>query len=67
MEDATKSQACDDASRANYANRLLSRAIHERRKPETVTGRIFGMFAKNERSAARLEDESKFLVGAGKH
>lgn len=66
MEDATKSQACDDASRANYANRLLSRAIHERRKPGTVTGRIFGMFAKNESSLASVESEGKSLVGAGK-
>ncbi len=66
MEDATKSQACDDACRANYANRLLSRAIHERRKPDTVTGRIFGMFAKNESSIAKVEEESKSLVGAGK-
>lgn len=66
MEQATKSQVCDDTSRANYANRLLSRAIHERRKPDTVTGRIFGMFAKNEKSLAKIDDDSKSLAGAGK-
>lgn len=66
MENATKSQVCDDVSRANYANRLLSRAIHERRKPETVTGRFFGMFAKSEKAIAKTEDNSKVLVGAGR-
>ena len=66
MEQATKSQVCDDTGRANYANRLLSRAIHERRKPDTVTGRIFGMFAKNEKSVAKIDDDSKSLAGVGK-
>ncbi|HIA51575.1 MAG TPA: hypothetical protein EYN91_05730 [Candidatus Melainabacteria bacterium] len=66
MENATESQVCDDASRTNYANRLLSRAIHERRKPDTVTGRLFGMFAKNEKTIAQVEDGSKVLAGAGK-
>lgn len=68
MEQATRSQVCDDAGRANYANRLLSRAIHERRKPDTVTGRIFGMFAKSEKTVAAKEivDDSKVLAGAGK-
>jgi len=66
MENATKSQVCDDASRINYANRLLSRAIHERRKSDTVTERLFGMFAKQEKAIAKAEDAEKFLVGAGK-
>jgi hypothetical protein len=66
MENATKSQSCDDDGRANYANRLLSRAITERRKPDTVTGRLFGIFAKNEKPEAKIEDDSKVLAGAGK-
>lgn len=35
MENATNT-SCDDSSRANYANRLLSRAITERRRPDTA-------------------------------
>lgn len=66
MENATKSQVCDDVGRANYANRLLSRAITERRKPDSVTGRFFGMFAKNEKAIAKIDDDSKVLAGAGK-
>ncbi len=66
MENATKSQSCDDVSRANYANRLLSRAITERRKPGTVTGRLFGMFAKNEKPESKIEDDSRVLAAAGK-
>ncbi|MBA3994744.1 MAG: hypothetical protein C0469_14595 [Cyanobacteria bacterium DS2.3.42] len=66
MENATNSQSCDDVGRANYANRLLSRAITERRKPGTVTGRLFGMFAKNEKLETKIEDDSRVLVGAGK-
>ncbi len=66
MESVTKSPSCDDAGRANYANRLLSRAITERRKPDTVTGRLFGIFAKNEKVDAKIEDDSKVLAGAAK-
>jgi len=66
MENATKA-SCDDASQAGYANRLLSRALTERRRPDNVTSRIFGMFSKNEKESAKIEDDNKVLVGAGKH
>lgn len=66
MENATKTESCDDAGRANYANRLLSRTLTERRRPDTVTGRIFGIFAKNDKANAKVEAGSEVLVGAGK-
>lgn len=72
MENATNT-SCDDSSRANYANRLLSRAITERRRPDTVSSRIFGIFAKGSNSDsqshekdAKREDDSKVLTGAGR-
>ncbi|MBA3855535.1 MAG: hypothetical protein C0507_01380 [Cyanobacteria bacterium PR.3.49] len=70
MENATNT-SCDDSSRANYANRLLSRAITERRRPDTVSSRIFGIFAKSNSDSqsleqdAKREDDSKVLTGAG--
>lgn len=69
MENATNT-SCDDSSRANYANRLLSRAITERRRPDSVSSRIFGIFAKSdsrtESKDTKREDDSKVLAGAGK-
>ncbi|MCC6980121.1 MAG: hypothetical protein IT343_17515 [Candidatus Melainabacteria bacterium] len=72
MENATKT-SCDDAGRANFANRLLSRALTERRRPDTVSSRIFGSFSKNvisdsqsQANGAKLEDDGKVLAGAGK-
>lgn len=64
MENATKTASCDDASRANFADRLLSRALTERRRPDTLTGRIFGTFAKNDKAKTKVEDD-KVLAGAG--
>jgi hypothetical protein len=51
----------------------LSRALTERRRPDTVSSRIFGSFSKNvisdsqsQANGAKLEDDGKVLAGAGK-